>query len=78
MRLWVRMEDVLSTALLIHKKTPSDTQLMGFHVSLHMGYVDSVPYFFMAMETVANLENKAISQQEQAREHPLDLATKSR
>ena len=73
MRLWVRMEDVPSVAFLIPKNTPSDTQLVGFHLSLPMGYVDSAPYFCMAMETVANLTNKVISQREQTDKHLLDL-----
>ena len=66
MRLWVRMEDVPSFAFLITKKTPSDTQLVGFHLFLPMRYVDSAPYFCMATETVANLPNKAIPQRDQA------------
>ena len=43
MRLWVRMEDVLSVAFLIPKENPSETQLVGFHRSLPMGYVDTAP-----------------------------------
>ena len=62
MRLWVRMEDVPSSAFLIPKKTPSNTQLVGFHISVPMGYIDSAPYFCMAMDTVADLANEAISQ----------------
>ena len=61
MRLWVRMEEIPSVAFLIPKKTPSDTQLVGFHHSVPMGYIDSAPYYCMAMETVSNLANKAIS-----------------
>ena len=73
MRLWVRMEDVLSVAFIILNKTPSNTQLVGSHLLLPMGYIDSAPYFFMATETVADLANEAISQKEQAGEHPLEL-----
>ena len=57
MRLWVRMEDALSVAFLIPKKTSSYTHQVGFHLSLPMGYIDSAPYFCMATETVADLEN---------------------
>ena len=77
MRLWVRMEDVLSVAFLIPKKNPSDTQLVGFHLSLPMGYVDSAPYFCMATETVDNFANKLISQREQTGDHPLELASEN-
>ena len=78
MRLWARMEDVLSFALIIPKKNPSNTQLVGFHLYLPMRYVDNAPYFCMAMETVANLANEAIYQRYQAREHPLEMVGKAR
>ena len=78
MRLWVRMDEVPSVALLIPKKNPRKTQLVGFHLSLPMGSVDSDPYFCMATETVPNLENKAILQREKARKHLLELADKAR
>ena len=48
MRLWANMDDILPIAFLIPKKTPSDTQLVGFHLSLPMGYNGSAPYFCMA------------------------------
>ena len=41
--LWGRMEDFPSVAFLIPNKNPSDLQLVGFHLSLPMGYVDSAP-----------------------------------
>ena len=65
------MEDVPSVALLIPKKTPNNTQLLVFHLSLPMGYIESAPYFCMATETVADLTNEVISQREQAGEHSL-------
>ena len=73
MSFWVRMEEFPSVAFLILKKTPSNTQLVVFHIFLLMGYIDSAPYFFMAMETVADLANEAISQKDQAGEHSLEL-----
>ena len=45
MWLWVRIVDVPSVAFLIPKKTPSNTHMVGFHLSLPMGYIDSAPYF---------------------------------
>ena len=38
-------------------KKPTDGQLVGFHLSLLMGYVDSAPYFCMSTETIADMEN---------------------
>ena len=78
MSLWVRMEDVPSVDFLIPKNTPSNTQLMRFHLFLPIGYIDSAPYFGMATETVADLANEAISQKEQAGEHPLEMEDESR
>ena len=71
MRLWVRMEDVLPAPFLIPKKTPIGTQLVGFHLSLPMGYINISPYFGMTTETVANLANESIYQREQAGERPI-------
>ena len=45
MRLWVLMEDVSSVAFLFPKKNPTDPQLVIFHLSLPMGYIDSSVYF---------------------------------
>ena len=43
MGLWVRMEDIPSVDFLIPKKNPRNLQLVGFNLSLPMGYVDSTP-----------------------------------
>ena len=59
MRLWVSMEDVPSVAFLIPKKDPSNPLLVGFHLSLPMGYIDSAPYFCMVTEKISNLVNKS-------------------
>ena len=56
----------------------SDTQLVGFHLSLPMRYIGSAPFFCMVTETVAELANDAISQKEQVGKHPFDLAAKFR
>ena len=78
MRFWVRMEDVLSIAFLILNKNPSKQQLVGFHLSFPMGYVDSAPYFCMATETLSDLSNKSITHQDVASAHPLEQAVEAR
>ena len=78
MRLLVRMEEVPSVAFLFPKKKTSNTQLVGFHLSLPMGYVYNAPCVFMATDTVADLTKEAISQRKQAREHPLKMTAKVR
>ena len=42
------MEDVLSGTFLFTKKKTGDTHMVGFHLSIPMGYVDNVPYYCMA------------------------------
>ena len=48
MHLWVRLEDTTSTAFLITKLHPANKHLVGFHLYLPMGWMDSAPYFCMA------------------------------
>ena len=43
--LWFWVDDTLSTTLLLHKKTPMDEQLVSFHLSLLMVFMESTPYF---------------------------------
>ena len=76
MRLWVRMEVFPSVAFLFPKKTHINSHLVGFCLFLPMEYVDSAPHFCMATETVADLVNKAIAQQDVASTHPLEQAAK--
>ena len=71
------MEEVSSVAFLTPKKNTRNTQLVGLHLSLPMGYINSAPYFCMATETVSNLTNEVIAQKEQAGEHPLELSPKA-
>ena len=39
MRIWVRLEDIPSVAFLVPKATLEEDQLVGFHLSIPMGYV---------------------------------------
>ena len=71
MSLWVQLEDLPYTALLVPKKTQEELQLVGFHFSLKMGYVDSASYFYMTTETVTNLANTSIATRHESGEHPL-------
>ena len=74
MRLWVNMEGDLSIAFLIMKKRQSDPQLVGFHLSLPTGYVDSAPYFCMATKMVTYFSNAALDHCTEAQVHPLEAA----
>ena len=48
MRLWFGLEDTPSVAFLVMRKKPTDEQVVGFHLALLMGYVDSAPFFCMS------------------------------
>ena len=39
MRIWVRLEDIPLVAFLVPNATPDEDQLVGFHLSIPMGYV---------------------------------------
>ena len=49
MRILVRAEDA---NFLIPKETAGKEQLVGFHLSIPMGYMESVAFFCTATETV--------------------------
>ena len=67
MHLWVSLENVSFTDFLIPNNMQEAPQLVGFHLLLPMGYVDSAPYFFMATETFTDLENVSIKTRNTAR-----------
>ena len=52
MRIWIQVEDVPSFAFLILKETATEEQIFGFHLSIPMGYMESVAFFCTATETV--------------------------
>ena len=78
MRLWVIMDDVPYVAFLAPNKTPRNQQLLGFTLSLPMGYIDIAPYFCMSTKTVADLSNKAIDQRDVTSKHPMEKAPEDR
>ena len=45
MRIWVQIEDIPSVAFLVPKATPDEEQLVGFHLLIPMGYVESDAFF---------------------------------
>ena len=52
MRIWVRLEDIPSVEFLVQKATPEENQLVRFHLSITMGYVESDAFFCATNETV--------------------------
>ena len=52
MRIWVRLEGTPLVAFLVPKTTPEEDQLVGLHLSIPMGYVESAAFFCATTETV--------------------------
>ena len=52
MCIWVRLKDIPSVAFLVPKSTPDEEQLVGFHLSIPMGYVDFSAFFCAITKTV--------------------------
>ena len=44
-RIWVHLEDIPSVDFLVPKATPEEEQLVRFHLSIPMGYVESAAFF---------------------------------
>ena len=61
MRIWVRLEDILSVAFLVPKSTPEEDQLVGFHLSIPMGYVYSSAFLCTTTETFKDLTLDTLS-----------------
>ena len=73
MRLWVHLEDTPPVAFLIPRKNPTDYQLVGFHLSLPMGYMDSAPFFRMSAETISYMANAYMDDHHRTPPHPLKV-----
>ena len=52
MCIWVRLDDIPSVAFLVPKATPDEKQLVGFHLSIPMGYVEPAAFFCATTETI--------------------------
>ena len=71
MRIWVRLEDTPSVGFLILRKIPTDKQLVGFHLSLTMGYVGIAPFFCLLTETITDMASAAMDDHHKAPPHPI-------
>ena len=61
MRIWVRPEEIPSVAFLVPKATPDEEQLVGFHLLIPMGYVESADFLCATTETVKDRALDTIS-----------------
>ncbi len=75
MRVWLRIVDLPKLAF-VFPPHPSDPEpLIGFHLSLPMGFVESAPYFCASTKTVADLINNSWRLADLAPPHPLERFT---
>ena len=73
MWLCFRLKNTSSVEFLIPRKKITDGKLLGFHLSLPMGYMDSVPYFYMSTDTIADIKNYSVDGHHMDPPHPLKL-----
>ena len=52
MRIWVRLEEIPSVAFLVPKATLEEDKLVGFHLSIPMGYIKYADFFCATTEMV--------------------------
>ena len=75
MRIWVRLEDIPLVEFLVPKATPNEEQLVGFHLSIPMWYVESPAFFCATTKTVKDITLDTLSTRHTAPPHHLeDLA----
>ena len=68
----VRLEDIPSVAFLVPKATPNEEQLVGFHLSIPMGYVESSAFFCATTETVKDITLDTLATHHTAPPHHLE------
>ena len=72
MRIWFRLEDIPSVAFLLPKSTPDEEQLVGFHLSIPMGYVESAAFFCATTETIQDITLDTLSMRHTMPPHHLE------
>ena len=60
MCIWFQLNDIPSVAYLVPKDTDSETQLVGFHLSIPMGCVESTSFFCATTETIKDMANNTM------------------
>ena len=73
MLIWFQLNYIPSVECIIPKDTDSESKLVGFHLSIPMGYMESVPLFCATTETIKYIANNAMHKRGEAPVHPLDV-----
>ena len=73
MRIWFRINYIPSPiAFMIPKGNKEEEHLVGFQLSILMGYVESAPFFCAATETLKDMVNNTMYSRKTAPAHPLE------
>ena len=72
MRIWLRLKDIPLVALLVPKATTNEEKLARFHLSIPMGYVESVVFFCATTERVKDQALDTLSMQHTVLPHHLE------
>ena len=64
--IWVLLKYITSMRFLIPKETDSKPQLVGFHLFIPTGYVESGPFFCAATETIKYRVNNTMQKRGEA------------
>ena len=75
MCIWVRLADIPVVGFLIPRGKDSDPLLVGFHLSIPMGYVYSYSLFFAATKMVKYRALDTLHARGAVPEHPLETLT---
>ena len=72
MRIWVCLEDIHSFEFFVPNAIPEEEQLVGFQLSIPMGYVEYTAFFCATTETVNYRALGTLPQRNTAPQHPLE------
>jgi hypothetical protein len=77
MGIWLRLQDLPKLAFVIPPHPSDPEPLIGFHLSLPMGFVESAPFFSASTETAADLINNSWPMANLAPAHMLERFTRA-
>ena len=72
MSIWVRLEDTPSTSFMVMIASPTEDQLIRFHLYTPMGYVESADFFCNATEMFKDRVPNTISQHHNTPPQPIE------
>ena len=71
--IWVQLADVPAVAFLVPREKESDLNLIGFHLYIPMGYVESAPFFCVATKRMIYLSLNTLYARVAFPDHPLEI-----